>query len=100
NFLRCLGNQLAHKERYLHRAAEKTKKLVLDRAEAESAAASAALGGLLSASYPNGSHALDQLNRTRIVERLIALTDDASLGRHFDQLYARLILQGPHLTKI
>ena len=100
NFLRCLGNQLANKERYLHRAAEKTKKLVLDRAEAESAVADAALGGLLSATSSNGSHALDQLNRTKIVERLIALTDDASLGRHFEQLYARLVRPGTLDEKI
>ncbi|KAL8873595.1 MAG: hypothetical protein Q9174_000961 [Haloplaca sp. 1 TL-2023] len=94
NFLRCLGNQLANKERYLHRAAEKTKKLVLDRAEAESAVADAALGGLLSASSPNGSNALDQLSRTKIVERLIALANDASLNRHFEQLHARLVRPG------
>lgn len=90
NFTRCLGNQLASQDRYLHRAAEKTIKLVLDRAESEPTAAHAALRGLISSSDANMS--FGQLTKT--MEKLIGLTDDASLSRLFNELYAKLVRPG------
>ncbi|KAL8699441.1 MAG: hypothetical protein Q9201_006006 [Fulgogasparrea decipioides] len=93
NFMRCLINQLASKERYLHRAAEKTIKSILDRVELEPSAAYVALRGLLS-DFSDSNFSFDQTTKTRTVERLITLADSASLSMLVPTLYSRLINPG------
>ncbi|KAL8732927.1 MAG: hypothetical protein Q9181_003776 [Wetmoreana brouardii] len=93
NFMRCLINQLASKERYLHRVAEKTIKSILDRVELEPSAAYAALKGLLS-DFSDGNFSFDQTTKTRTVERLITLADTASLSMLVPTLYSKLINPG------
>ncbi|KAL8692702.1 MAG: hypothetical protein Q9218_002323 [Villophora microphyllina] len=78
NFTRCLTNQLASKERYLHRAAERSIKVMIDRANIEPAAAYAALQGLI-ANPLRGNLFFDQSTRTKTTERLIALASDHDL---------------------
>ncbi|KAL8715990.1 MAG: hypothetical protein Q9220_000657 [cf. Caloplaca sp. 1 TL-2023] len=93
NFLRCLVNQLASKERYLHRAAEKTVKTVLDRVKLEPAVAAVALTGLLSV-VVDEKLSFDQLTKTKTIERLIALADHASLCHLLPDLHAKILRPG------
>ncbi|KAL9039795.1 MAG: hypothetical protein Q9180_002318 [Flavoplaca navasiana] len=93
NFVRCLINQLASKERYLHLAAEKTIKSLLIRAENESSVASAALRGLISCT----SHltvSFDDITKTKTVERLLALAHPSSLGQLVPELCVQLVSPG------
>lgn len=75
NFKRCLVNQLASKDRYLHLAAEKSIKSIVKRVEAEPSSAFAALNAFLATSM-DGNLSFDQVTKTKTLERLIALADD------------------------
>lgn len=78
NFKRCLINQLASKDRYLHRAAEKSVKSIFSRVETEPSAARAPLESLSSVSL-DGHLSFDQLTKSKTLERLVSLADDKSL---------------------
>lgn len=91
--MRCLINQLASKERYLHLAAEKTIKSLLIRAENEPSVASAALRGLIACT----SHltvSFDDITKTKTVERLLALVHPSSLGQLVPELCVQLVSPG------
>ncbi|KAL8648797.1 MAG: hypothetical protein Q9226_005840 [Calogaya cf. arnoldii] len=93
NFVRCLTNQLASKKRYLHRAAGKTLKAIMDRAKLEPLAASAALNGFL-ANTSERNLPFDHLTKTKTVERLMALGEDASLRHLVSELCDKLVCPG------
>ncbi|KAL8667479.1 MAG: hypothetical protein Q9202_000695 [Teloschistes flavicans] len=78
NFTRCLTNQIASKARYLHRAADRSLKIIVDRAELEPPAAYAALRGLIVNSQ-GGNLSFDQSTKTKTTEKLIALASDRDL---------------------
>ena len=91
--MRCLINQLASKERYLHLAAEKTIKSIMNRAEKEPLVASAALRGLIACT----SHltvSFDDITKTKTVERLLTLVDSSSLGHLVPELCDKLVSPG------
>ncbi|KAL8860427.1 MAG: hypothetical protein Q9178_003086 [Gyalolechia marmorata] len=93
NFMRCLTNQLASKERYLHRAAEKTITTIMNRAISEPSVASTALKGLL-ANSSDKNVSFDKQTKTKTVERLMALCDDSSLRHVVPELCDRLLRPG------
>ncbi|KAI4249571.1 MAG: hypothetical protein L6R42_008927, partial [Xanthoria sp. 1 TBL-2021] len=93
NLVRCLTNQLASKERYLHRAAVKTVKTILNRAELQPSVASTALRGLL-ANTSDKRLSFDNLTKTKTVEKLMALGDDASLRHLVPELCDKLVRPG------
>ncbi|KAL8683498.1 MAG: hypothetical protein Q9186_000538 [Xanthomendoza sp. 1 TL-2023] len=90
NFMRCLTNQLASKERYLHRAAEKTIKAVLKRASVEPTVASAVLRALLAHSFERKT-SFDRITRTKTTEKLMSLGDDSSLRQLVPDLCYELV---------
>ncbi|KAI4104025.1 MAG: hypothetical protein L6R37_003507 [Teloschistes peruensis] len=94
NFTRCLTNQIASKARYLHRAAERCLKTILDRAESESSAAYAALQGLI-VNPPGGNLFFDQSTRTKTSEKLIALASDHDLETLVSELLSRFVITVP-----
>ena len=90
NFKRCLINQLASKDRYLHIAAEKSIRSILKRVEQNPSSAFAALNAFLATSL-KGRSSFDQLTKTKTVERLIALTDNRTACRLVDELCIKLV---------
>ncbi|MCJ1468835.1 DNA-directed DNA polymerase [Pseudocyphellaria aurata] len=77
NLMRCLTNQLALPERYLHRLAEKSVKAILLRAKEDASVALPALECLLTP--PKGQINFDQATKTKTVEKLLALVKNSSL---------------------
>lgn len=90
NLMRCLTNQLASKERYLHRAAEKTIKSILKRASLEPPVATVVLRGLLAHSLDRRT-SFDQITKTKTIEKLMALGDDSSLCHVVHDLLDQLV---------
>ena len=68
NLMRCLMNQLAVENRYLHRIAARAAKTVQTRAMREPEFAALALRGLLG---PTGTVNFDQVTKTKTVEKII-----------------------------
>ncbi|KAF3484407.1 DNA polymerase V [Arthroderma uncinatum] len=69
NFMRCLMNQLAVEDRYLHKIAVKTTKSVQARASKEPEFAYPALCGLMG---PRGAINFDQVAKVKVVEKIIS----------------------------
>ncbi|KAL1995975.1 hypothetical protein VTN49DRAFT_510 [Thermomyces lanuginosus] len=89
NLVRCLTNQLAVEDRYLHRMAVKTAKTIHNRVSKEPEFATAAVNGLLG---PSGSVIFDQVTKTKTVEKIITEASPAALGdiiSLIDRLMAR-----------
>ena len=76
NFLKCLVNQLASKDRYLHRAARKSLDAIHARVEQESKVAGIVVEEL-SENFIN----FDILTKTRTLERLVSQADMETLRR-------------------
>jgi DNA polymerase phi len=66
NSVRCLANQLALPERYLHRVAEKSLKVLHARVEKDPEVASIFINALFNHGYIN----FDSLTRTKTIEKL------------------------------
>ncbi|PYH44313.1 DNA-directed DNA polymerase POL5 [Aspergillus saccharolyticus JOP 1030-1] len=77
NLIRCLMNQLAVEDRYLHRMAVKAAKSLQTRVAREPAFAAAAVRGLLSPS--TGSVTFDQATKTKTVEKIVVEADVTAL---------------------
>lgn len=90
NLLRCLINQLASAERYLHRIAENSIKSVLSRAQADNSVTVPVLECLLCP--PAGSITFDRVTKTKTIEKLITLVDDSSL-MELMSVFRRLVLE-------
>lgn len=90
NFKRCLINQLASKDRYLHLAAEKSIKFIFKRVELEPSTAFAPLKAFLATSL-HGKLSFDQLTKTKTVERLVSLADDFTACRLVHELCSKLV---------
>lgn len=86
--MRCLTNQLASSDRYLHRIAEKSIKAVLARAQLEASMIVPILEGLLSP--PNGQINFDQVTKTKTIEKLLVLVNDQD-WIHLVKVFHRLI---------
>ncbi|ODM17452.1 hypothetical protein SI65_07127 [Aspergillus cristatus] len=67
NLVRCLMNQLAVEDRYLHRMATKSAKTIQTRVSKEPAFAAAAIKGLMGSA---GSVNFDQVTKTKTVEKI------------------------------
>lgn len=67
NLVRCLMNQLAVEDRYLHRMATKSVKTIQTRVSKEPAFAAAAIKGLMGSA---GSVNFDQVTKTKTVEKI------------------------------
>ena len=91
NLMRCLMNQLADQERYLHRIAEKTIRVLLARAEAQPATAIIALNELIG---PCGQIAFDQVTKTKTIDRLISNISVDSLGYILPTLHQSILQPG------
>ncbi|PWY91877.1 hypothetical protein BO94DRAFT_488534 [Aspergillus sclerotioniger CBS 115572] len=68
NLVRCLMNQLAVEDRYLHRMAVKAAKAIQTRVSKEPAFAAASVHGLMG---PSGSVSFDQATKTKTVEKIV-----------------------------
>ena len=90
NFLRCLMNQLASPERYLHRTAERAKSSILARARSSPAIRPLILTALLMEPY--GDINFDRTTKTKTVESLLAHIDDTTL-KQMIPLYDAFILR-------
>ena len=90
NFMRCLMNQLAAPERYLHRTAERAKSTILARARSSPNIRPLILTALLTGPY--GNLHFDRMTKTKTVESLLAHIDDSTL-KHMIPIYDELILR-------
>ena len=93
NFVRCLVNQLASSERYLHRIAEKSIKLIIGRVELQPSAAKPVLQTLLAVPKAFGS-SFDHLTKTKTLDRLVTLADDATLLEFVTDLSLEFVRPG------
>ncbi|PYI36682.1 hypothetical protein BP00DRAFT_331140 [Aspergillus indologenus CBS 114.80] len=78
NLVRCLMNQLAVEDRYLHRMAVKAAKSLQTRVAKEPAFAAAAVRGLMGPAT-GGSVTFDQATKTKTVEKIVVEADVEAL---------------------
>lgn len=90
SFMRCLMNQLAGHERFLHVAAEKATKVMLARARSDPTATRHILEALLIGS--SGDINYDTVTKTKTIESLLSQTSDSAL-REIVIVYRELILR-------
>ena len=90
NLMRCLMNQLASPERYLHRLAEKSTRSILLRAKRDASVTLPALECLITP--PRGQINFDQVTKTKTVDKLLALVKNSSL-RDLVAVFRKLIFQ-------
>ncbi|EFE33163.1 uncharacterized protein ARB_07915 [Trichophyton benhamiae CBS 112371] len=76
NFMRCLMNQLAVEDRYLHKIAVKAAKSIQARASKEPEFAYPALCGLMG---PRGAVNFDQIAKVKVVEKIVADVSHTSI---------------------
>ncbi|KAJ5521581.1 hypothetical protein N7527_005696 [Penicillium freii] len=94
NLMRCLTNQLAVEDRYLHRMAVKVAKAIQARVSKEPEFAAAAIRGLMGTS---GTLNFDQATKTKTVEKIVAEANFEALEEivpFFEQL-----IQNPGTTE-
>ena len=90
NLMRCLINQLASQERYLHRAAERSIKALIARARLNPNARAPILKAILDPD--KGDINFDKITKTKTVEYLISSVDDQAFEQVVD-VYEDLILR-------
>ena len=90
NVMRCITNQLSTPGRYLHRAADKTMKAILARAQSNLNVRSPILKALLAG--PNGNINFDKVTKTKTVETILSL-DNGSAFEDLIAIYNDLILR-------
>ena len=90
NLMRCLTNQLASPERYLHRTAERSIKALLARARSNPNTRAPILRALLDP--VNGDVNFDKITKTKTVEHLISLVTDPTFEQVIE-VYEDLILR-------
>ncbi|KAL9045879.1 MAG: hypothetical protein Q9214_001156 [Letrouitia sp. 1 TL-2023] len=98
NLMRCLMNQIAWPERYLNRVAQATTKTLMSRVERQPATSLVALRNGLDSF--DGSLSFNQLTKTNIIERLITLADNVSLGRLVSHLEKSILRPGVQTEKL
>lgn len=76
NLMRCLSNQLAVEDRYLHRMAAKAAKAIQARVSKEPEFAAVAIRGLMGTS---GTLNFDQATKTKTVEKIVAEANNEAL---------------------
>jgi DNA polymerase phi len=92
NLIRCLMNQLAVEDRYLHRLAVKAVKSIQSRVSGEPGFAAAAVNGLIGST---GSVNFDHITRTKTIEKIVTEAGPGSL-KQIISLFERLIaVPGP-----
>jgi DNA polymerase phi len=69
NFMRSLVNHISHEDRFLHRAADKCIKSLLQEVEANPDIVTTVLPQLISS---NGVYNFDQVTKTKTVDKLIS----------------------------
>lgn len=87
NLVRCLMNQLAVEDRYLHRMAVKAAKTIQSRVSKEPEFAAAAVSGLMG---PTGSVTFDQITKSKTVEKIVTEAGPDAL-KQIVSLFERLI---------
>jgi len=88
--MRCLINQLASRERYLHSAAQKALNSIYARVDQEPSATIIIINAL--SRSPGGPINFDQISRTKVVEKLLAHVQDRSLVE-LCSLFSQLIMK-------
>lgn len=78
NLMRCLVNQLAAEDRFLHRSAVRAAKSIQARTSREPEFSNTALRGLMG---PNGAINFDQVTKTKTVEKIISDVPPAALNQ-------------------
>ena len=76
NLLRCMINQLASAERYLHRVAEKSLRAIHSRIDQDPQIISVVIGRFIANGYAN----FDHVTKTKTIEKLLNQADVQSLG--------------------
>ena len=90
NLMRCLTNQLASPDRYLHRAAERSIKGILARARSNPNARAPILKALLAP--VNGDINFDKITKTKTIETLTSQVNDPAFEQVVE-IYQDLILR-------
>lgn len=90
NWMRCLINQLASPERYLHRAAERSIKAILSKARSNPDTRAPILKALLNP--VTGDINFDKITKTKTVETLTSLVKDPAFEQVVE-IYEDLILR-------
>ncbi|CZT47188.1 related to DNA polymerase V [Rhynchosporium secalis] len=83
NLVRCLINQVQGKDRFLHRAAEKSLKVLISAVEAKPKLLVLILPCLIGG---HGTYNFDRLTKTKTVERLLSLVEDSTAAAVIDIL--------------
>ncbi|KAK6348597.1 hypothetical protein TWF718_006385 [Orbilia javanica] len=89
NLMKCFINQLSSPERYLHKASQKSLRVIKSKAESSPATASTLLSCLLS---HNGSPNFESVTKTKVIEPLFSSADEQG-QLEIVQFFKSLILQ-------
>ncbi len=91
NFMRCFMNQLASPDRYLHRAAEKARKAILEKARNTPITGDAIFAALVNSD--KGDVNFDGITKTKTIENLLRIIQEVSEFRlkHVIMLYSEII---------
>lgn len=89
NFMKCFINQLSSPERYLHKAAQKSLRVIKSKAENSSSTAPTLLTCLLSR---NGCLNFESFTKTKVIESLFSRADEQG-QLEIVQFFKSLILQ-------
>lgn len=83
NLVRCLINHVQSEDRFLHRVADKSIKILVRAVEENPDALPIVLQGLIDG---NGVYAFDRITKTKTIEKLLAKIDNANAEDVFDVL--------------
>lgn len=95
--MRCLINQLASSDRYLHSIAQKTVKAVLARAQSDASTTVPIIECLLSS--PNGEVNFDHVTKTKTIEKLLMSITDPYLTSLADAFHRLIMSPGTRDAK-
>lgn len=88
NLVRCLINHVQEKDRFLHRVADKSLKVLVSAVEAHPSLLPIVLEGLVDG---NGSYSFDKVTKTKTVEKLLALVNNENARAVIAVLFAPTI---------
>lgn len=91
NLLRCMMNQLAVEDRFLHRIAVKATKALQTRASKDPEFVGPALSGLMG---PNGAVNFDQITKTKTIEKIVATASAEAVSKTLPQFEKMIVNPG------
>ncbi|PQE11511.1 hypothetical protein CJF31_00011075 [Rutstroemia sp. NJR-2017a BVV2] len=89
NLVRCLINHVQNEDRFLHRAADKSLKILIHAVEENPDSLPIILRGLIDS---NGAYAFDRITKTKTIEKLLSNVNNENAETVFDALAKPVVI--------